>query len=68
MEKARTQPKVFCVKEIKNIYSKPKREWEIIGRINLVSYLRGNDIPHLEFTIFDEFEQWRGKGIMSTYF
>lgn len=61
--KIRTNPKIFFKEEIKNIYSKPKRAWEVIGRINFVSYTYGEkQVDHLEFFLEEEH---RGKGIMS---
>lgn len=53
--KTRTSPKVFAKVEIKN-----KRD--VIGYIQLVSYMRGNASPHIEFELD---ENWRNKGIMS---
>lgn len=59
----RAKAKIFLKKEIKNIYSKPKKQWQQIGRINLVNYCTGEDaIPHIEFELDEE---WRNQGIMS---
>lgn len=59
----RMRSKIFLKREIRNIYSKPKRQWQNIGRINLVSYYKSkNDISHLEFELNEE---WRNQGIMS---
>lgn len=61
--KIRSNPKVFSKMEIRNDYCKPKRSWEVIGRINLVSYTCGEkQIEHLEFFLEEEH---RRKGIMS---
>jgi RimJ/RimL family protein N-acetyltransferase len=57
----RTNPKVWCVQEIVN----PDNKWETIGKIMLISYMRKEEFPHLEFFISDEFKHLRGKGIMS---
>mgnify|MGYP003122673421 CR=1 FL=1 len=57
----RTNPKAWCVQEIVN----PDNKWEKIGKIMLVSYMRKEEIPHLEFYISDDFKHLRGKGIMS---
>lgn len=56
--KDRSQPKIFLKHEI--FSDKYKRNK--IGRINLVKYLTGEAIPHIEYKIN---EDQRGKGIMS---
>ena len=59
--KTRTNPKSWCIQEIKN----PVNKHEEIGQLMLVSYMRGKSLPYLEFFIKDEFETLRGTGIMS---
>lgn len=54
--KARSRIRIFCKEIIKD---KNRKE---IGVINLVNYLTGESIPHLEFRIS---EQFRNQGIMT---
>jgi GNAT superfamily N-acetyltransferase len=61
--KERAKPKIFLEREITNIYSKPKRQWQDIGRIYLIDYCTSKDsISHIEFELNEE---WRNQGIMS---
>ncbi len=55
--KARNQPKVWSKHEITTT-----KLWEKIGYIQLVSYLRADTTPHLEYSID---EGHRNQGIMS---
>jgi RimJ/RimL family protein N-acetyltransferase len=57
----RTNPKTWCVQDITN----PHNKWEKIGQIMLVSYMRNEQMPHLEFFISDDYNHLRGQGIMS---
>lgn len=63
--KTRSKPKVWLEKDIYNIYTKPRGPWKAIGSINLVDYMRGECIPHIEFRIKNEFSEYRNKGIMT---
>lgn len=55
--KYRSKPKIWRKKDIATT-----RKWEKIGYIQLVSYMRGDSIPHIEYEINKEF---RNQGIMS---
>ena len=53
--KVRTNPKPYARKDIKHKH-------EVIGFIQLVSYMRGDARPHIEYELK---QGWRNKGIMS---
>ena len=57
------EPEIFLKRKIKNIYSRPRRQWEDIGKIILVNYfISENPIFFIEYEID---QQWRNQGIMS---
>lgn len=60
---SRKNPKIFVHHTIE--IPDKRKKFDYIGEIKLVSYLRGKNRPHIEFQIYNDYKEYRNKGIMS---